>query len=154
LLVRNAGSKRALHSFFSPYSIPAIGGEFMFNFFPFRKRQKEKENTITPLIITKLDKIIELLEKQQKENNEKNIHIDHVQIDHLENIIFRLDNIEIDELSGKLIIGNNIHTTEDLASNLVQKIDKEKGKKEAMSETATSNKMENTSKGYRFRNHF
>jgi hypothetical protein len=154
LLVRNAGSKRALHSFFSPYSIPAIGGEFMFNFFSFRKRQKEKENTITPLIITKLDKIIELLEKQQKENNEKNIHFDHVQIHHLENIIFRLDNIEIDELSGKLIIGNNIHTTEDLASNLVQKIDKEKGKKEAMSETATSNQMENTSKGYRFRNHF
>lgn len=140
--------------FSSAYSFPAIGGEFMFNFFSFRKKQKEKVDTIAPHIIKKLDKIIELLEKQQNGNNEKNFHFDNVQIQHLENIVFRLDNIEIDELSGKLIIGNNIHTTEDLANSLVQKIDKEKEKKEALSETASSNQMESTSKGYRFRNHF
>ncbi|MED3564408.1 hypothetical protein [Bacillus xiapuensis] len=131
----------------------------MFNFFSFRKKQENKENQLSPLIISKLDRIIELLEKQQLENpqnNQKgnNLHFDHVQVDHLENIVFRLDNIEIDELSGKLIIGNNITGSEELAKSLIQKTDKEKAKKEAMSETESSDEaqMMKTDKGYRFRN--
>ncbi|OIK10421.1 hypothetical protein BIV60_21495 [Bacillus sp. MUM 116] len=131
----------------------------MFNFFSFRKKQKNKENQLSPLIISKLDRIIELLEKQQLENpqnNQKgnNLHFDHVQVDHLENIVFRLDNIEIDELSGKLIIGNNITGSEELAKSLIQKTDKEKAKQEAMSETESSDEaqMMKTAKGYRFRN--
>ncbi|MGG3470310.1 hypothetical protein ABES02_22845 [Neobacillus pocheonensis] len=124
----------------------------MLNFFSFRKRQKE--NNINSLIETKLDRIIELLEKSQKESGEKNIQFDHVQIEYLENIVFRLDNIEIDELSGKLIIGNNIGSTEDLAEPLVLKIDKEKAKKEAMSDTTSFNqeKIVKTPKGFRVRN--
>jgi hypothetical protein len=130
----------------------------MFKFFFFKKKRKENENNNTPLLMTKLDRIIELLEQQQQEkgNSGNNIHIDHVQIDRLENIVFRLDNIEIDELSGKLIIGNNINATEDLAKPLIQKINKENAKKEAMSETTSSDQtnIEKTSKGYRFRNEF
>ncbi|MCM2533221.1 hypothetical protein NDK43_13465 [Neobacillus pocheonensis] len=128
----------------------------MFKYFSFKKRQIEKENKFAPLILTKLDRIIELLEHKQKETEVKNIHFDHVQIDNLENIVFRLDNLEIDELSGKLIIGNNIGSTEDLSDPLFFKIDKENSKKETMSETTspTQKKMTKTAKGYRFRNHF
>jgi len=132
----------------------------MFKFFSFKKKHEEKEKNISPLLMTKLDRIIELLEQQQKgkeivkEGN--NIHFDHVQIDYLENIVFRLDNIEIDELSGKLIIGNNINATEEMVEPLIQKINKENAKNEAMSETESSDqtKIEKTSKGYRFRNEF
>ncbi|MFC3885536.1 hypothetical protein ACFOU2_19490 [Bacillus songklensis] len=127
----------------------------MFKYFSFKKKQKEKENNVNSLIVTKLDRIIELLEQKQKEGAVKTIHFDHVQIDHLENIVFRLDNIEIDELSGKLVIGNNISSTEDLPESLVLKIDKEMAKKEAMSETSPpQEQMVKTSKGYRFRNEF
>lgn len=95
-----------------------------------------------------------MLEQQQKESSAKSIHFDHVQIDHLENIVFRLDNIEIDDLSGHLVIGNNISSAEDLTKPLILKLDKEKMKKEAVSETAPSpeEQMVKTSKGFRFRN--
>ncbi len=107
--------------------------------------------------MTRLDQIIELLEQQQqqqKESSIKNFHFDHIQINHLENIVFRLDNIEIDELSGKLVIGNNITSTEELAKSLVLKVDKEKAKKEAMAEASPlhQEQMEQTPKGFRFRN--
>lgn len=36
------------------------------------------------------------------------VNFDHVQINYLENIVFRLDNIDIDKLSGKLILGYNV----------------------------------------------
>ncbi|MDR6997627.1 hypothetical protein [Neobacillus niacini] len=106
--------------------------------------------------MTKLDRIIELLEKQQNDHKSKNIHFDHVQVDHLENIVFRLDNIEIDELSGKLIIGNNITGSEELTKPLIQKIKKENAKQEAMTESESSDdaKMTKTAKGFRFRNEF
>jgi hypothetical protein len=133
----------------------------MFHFFSKRKRKEEKVNS---LLITKLDRIIELLEKQQNaETSGKNIHLEHVQIDHLENIIFRLDNIEIDELSGKLLIGTNISGSEDFAASIIQKVDKQGLKQEAMKEEtdvseenqeeplADHSKMMKTPKGYRFR---
>lgn len=126
----------------------------MFKFFSFRKKQTEKVNNINSLILNKLDRIAELLEQQQQQvSKEQNIQFDHVQIDYIENIVFRLDNIEIDELSGKLIIGNNISTSEDLAKPLVLKMAKENAKQEAMSETAPENhqKIIKTSKGFRFR---
>ncbi|MFK9090336.1 hypothetical protein [Bacillus salipaludis] len=128
----------------------------MFTFFSNRKKQKDKETKAHSLISTKLDRIIELLEQQKKESEGTNIHFDHVHIEHLENIIFRLDNIEIDELSGKLSIGNNIHGTEDLTNTLIQKINKENAKKEAMSDTSSPHdaKMTKTPKGYRFKNTF
>ena len=126
----------------------------MFKFFSFKKKQTEKENNTDSLIVTRLDRIIELLEQQHKESAVKNIHFDHVQIDYLENIVFRLDNIDIDELSGKLVIGNNIMSSEDLAKSLVQKVDKEKAKKEAMSESSPfhQKQMKKTPTGFRFRN--
>ncbi|WML48960.1 hypothetical protein RCG23_02270 [Neobacillus sp. PS3-34] len=132
----------------------------MFKFFSFKNKQTEKVNNINSLILNKLDRIAELLEQQQQlqhqqqqVNKEQNIQFDHVQIDYIENIVFRLDNIEIDELSGKLIIGNNISTSEDLAKPLVLKMAKENAKQEAMSETAPENhqKIIKTSKGFRFR---
>jgi hypothetical protein len=126
----------------------------MFKFFSFKKKPKEKDEKINSLILAKLDRMIELLEQQQKETGGKNIHLEHVQIDHLENIIFQLDNIEIDELSGKLLIGTNISGSEDFAASIVQKIDKENTKKEAKGaseETPSQQKMTKTSKGYRFR---
>ena len=124
----------------------------MFRFFSFKKDQKE--NNVNSLIVKKLDRIIELLEQQKTESPIRNIHFDHVQIDHLENIVFRLDNIEIDELSGKLVIGNNIRSTEELAQSLVSNFDKKKAKKEAKSETASpyQEQMQKTPKGFRFRN--
>lgn len=128
----------------------------MFKFFSFKKKMADKHNEVTPLLIEKLDRIIELLEKQQKDNNMRNIHFDHVQIDHLENIVFRLDNIEIDELSGKLVIGNNIRSSEELAKSLVLKADKAEAKKEAKSDmlSPSQGQMEKTTKGYRFRNDY
>lgn len=126
----------------------------MFKFFSFRNKQTEKVNNINSLILNKLDRIAELLEQQQQQvSKEQNIQFDHVQIDYIENIVFRLDNIEIDELSGKLIIGNNISTSEDLAKPLVLKMAKENAKQEAMSENAPANhqKIIKTSKGFRFR---
>ncbi|MFS0644363.1 hypothetical protein [Siminovitchia sp. 179-K 8D1 HS] len=109
----------------------------MFKFFSFINKQQEKEDKINSLILAKLDRMIELLEQQQlqkqpqeqpqqpkEESGGKTIHFDHVQIDHLENIIFRLDNIEIDELSGKLLIGTNISGSEEFAASLGQKMDK------------------------------
>lgn len=127
----------------------------MFNFFSFKKKQKEKDNQ-NSLILTRLDQIIELLEQQQqqqKESSIKNFHFDHIQINHLENIVFRLDNIEIDELSGKLVIGNNITSTEELAKSLVLKVDKENAKKEAMAEASPSQQEQivQTPNGFRFR---
>lgn len=123
----------------------------MFNFFSFKRKQKEQTNS---QIVPRLDRIIELLEQQQKENNVKNIHFDTVQIEHLENIIFRLDNIDISELSGKLVIGNNIHSTKDLAESLILKVDKQKAKEDTMSEASSPDleQIEKTPKGFRFRN--
>jgi len=145
----------ARYKFFRTGTI-SYGGEFMFKFFSFRKKKTNNDTKIHSLIFTKLDRIIELLEQQNKESEGNNIHFDHVHIDHLENIIFRLDNIEIDELSGKLSIGNNIHSTDDLTKPLIKKINKENAKKEAMSDTTSPNetKMLKTSKGYRFKNKF
>jgi hypothetical protein len=133
----------------------------MFHFFSKRKRKEEKVNS---LLITKLDRIIELLEKQQNaETGGKNINLEHVQIDHLENIIFKLDNIEIDELSGKLLIGTNISGSEDFAASIIQKADKQGLKQTAMKEEtdvseenqeeplADHSKMMKTPKGYRFK---
>lgn len=123
----------------------------MFKFFSFKKKQKE--NNVNSLIITKLDRIIELLEEKQKEGPAKTIHFDHVQIDHLENLTFRLGNIEIDELSGKLVIGNNINSSEDLPKSLALKVDKELEKKGAMAEAPPSQEqMIKTSRGFSFRN--
>ena len=39
----------------------------MFNFFPFKKKQKEKAEQINSLIENKLDRIIELLEQNRTE---------------------------------------------------------------------------------------
>jgi len=118
----------------------------MFRFLS-KNRQKQNNN-----IITKLDKIIELLVQQQKDNNTRDIHIDHVQIDYLENILFRLDSIEVDELSGKLVIGNNINTTNDIANSLNLKFDHETIKNENRSENSSLNhrKVVKTSKGFHF----
>lgn len=129
----------------------------MFKYFSFKKKQIEEEKKIiNSLLLTKLDRIIELLEQKKLEQNQtegKNLHFDHVQIDHIENMIYRLDNIEIDQLSGKLIIGNHIIASEDLAKTLVEKIDKENAKKETMSEGYSDRgQFEKTDKGYRFRN--
>ncbi|MBM7656184.1 hypothetical protein [Neobacillus cucumis] len=125
----------------------------MFGFFSLRSKKSEKEiregNKLNTDILTKLDRIIELLEQQQTETSMRNIHFDSVQIDHLENIIFRLDKIEVDELSGKLIIGNNINTTSDIADVLKKELNPDK---ESSSEKSTigSNKITNTTKGFRF----
>ena len=121
-----------------------------------RKKQKEKgkveEIKINSHILIKLDRIIELLEQQQKEDKMRNIHFDTVQIEHLENIVFRLDNIEIDQLSGKLIIGNNISTSNDLAESLQMHMNSNDMKKETMSDQSSSNQdsIIKTSKGFRF----
>lgn len=120
-------------------------GEFMFKFFFFKKKQKEEN--INPLILTKLDRIIELLEQKEKGSEDKTI-----QIDHLENLTFQLDNLDIDVLSGKLMIGNNIMSKENL-SELDLKINSSLLKKESLSETsAPKENIVKTSKGYRFRN--
>jgi hypothetical protein len=125
----------------------------MFNFFAFKQKNK-KNDKINSQIVTRLDRIIELLEQNHKEDSLKNIQLDQVHIDYLENIIFRLDHIDIEELSGKLVIGNNISTTDDLNESLILKVDKENTKKNAMSESSSSTHehMEKTSKGFRFRN--
>jgi hypothetical protein len=125
----------------------------MFGFFSLRSKKSDKEikegNKLNSDILTKLDRIIELLEQQQTETSMRNIHFDSVHIDHLENIIFRLDKIEVDELSGKLIIGNNINTTSDIADVLKKELSPDK---ESSSEKSTigSNKITNTTKGFRF----
>lgn len=125
----------------------------MFNFFPFKKKQKEKAEQVNSLIENKLDRIIELLEQKEQESTAKTIQFDHVHIDHLENLVFRLDNIDIDELSGKLVIGNNIISTEDLPQSLIRKVDKDMLKNKSMSETsAPKEKVTKTSKGYRYTN--
>ncbi|MED4206320.1 hypothetical protein [Neobacillus mesonae] len=127
-------------------------------FFSFKKKKPEKTDNTNSLLLAKLDRLIELLEKQQKATEGKNIHLEHVQIDHLENIVFRLDNIEIDQLSGKLLIGTNISASEEFAESLIEKVDKESLKKEVTSKTnppeesSSESKMTKTSKGYRFRN--
>ncbi|MCM3728617.1 hypothetical protein M3226_23500 [Neobacillus cucumis] len=128
----------------------------MFGLFSMRKKQKEKEKVeeikINSPILIKLDRIIELLEQQQKDGNMRNIHFDTVKIDHLENIVFRLDNIEIDQLSGKLIIGNNISTSNDLAESLQMHMNSNDMKKETMSDQSSANQdsIIKTSKGFRF----
>jgi hypothetical protein len=123
----------------------------MFKYFSFMKKQKEKH--INSLILTKLDRIIELLEQKEKESAAKTIQIEHVQIDNLESLSFRLDNLDIDELSGKLMIGNNIMSKENLSESLDLKVNRDMMKKESLSETSASQeKIVKTSKGYRFRN--
>lgn len=125
----------------------------MFKHFFFKKKQKEKR--INSLILTKLDRIIELLEQKEKGSAAKTIQIEHVQIDHLENLTFRLDNLDIDELSGKLMIGNNIMSKENLSESFDLKVNSDLLKKESLSETSNpKEKIEKTSKGYRFKNDF
>ncbi|MEH7413934.1 hypothetical protein V7266_01420 [Neobacillus drentensis] len=128
----------------------------MFGLFSLRKKQKEtvkaEETKINSHIMIKLDRIIELLEQQQKEGNRRNIQFDKVQIEHIENMVFRLDNLEIDELSGKLIIGNNISTSNDLAESLQMHMNSNDMKKETMSDPSSSDhdNIIKTSKGFRF----
>lgn len=111
----------------------------MFDFFSKKKRKVDNTNS---LLLKKLDRVIELLEQQQTgAAPEKNINLEHVQIDHLENIIFRLDNIEIDELSGKLLIGTNISGSEDFAASVIQKVDKQVFKQEAMADATSDINM-------------
>jgi hypothetical protein len=128
----------------------------MFGLFSMRKKRKDKEKVedikLNSPILIKLDRIIELLETQQKEGNGRNIHFDTVQIEHLENIVFHLDHIEIDELSGKLIIGNNISASNDLADSLQMHMNSADIKKNTMSDQSSSNqdRIIKTSKGFRF----
>ena len=133
----------------------------MFNFFPFKKKkQKEKAEQVNSLIENKVRSNYRAIRTERTEGTEKEqestaktIQFDYVHIDHLENLVFRLDNIDIDELSGKLVIGNNIISTEDLPQSLIRKVDKDMLKNKSMSETsAPKEKVAKTSKGYRYTN--
>jgi hypothetical protein len=120
-------------------------------YFPSSPLTSRREPILTSRLISKLDQIIELLEQQQNQRNARNIHFDTVKIDHLENIVFHLDKIDIDELSGKLIIGNNISTTNDLAEALNRQINPKGTKSEEISDKTSSNQEPiKTSKGFRF----
>lgn len=50
---------------------------------------------------------------------EQGVRIEHVTIERLENLIFRLDKLDIKELSGSLNIGNNIRTTKSAVEELL-----------------------------------
>jgi hypothetical protein len=127
----------------------------LFRWFSIRKKQSD---SLSPQILNKLDRIIELLEQQHQPNgtDAKTIHFENVHIERLENITFQLDRIEIDDLSGKLMIGNNITASEELAKQLMEKLDKEKLKEEASPESPShaDPNVTKTEKGYRFRNQF
>ncbi|WP_160725545.1 hypothetical protein [Bacillus sp. USDA818B3_A] len=128
----------------------------MFGFFSLRKKQKGTEKAeemrINSHILNKLDQIIELLEQQQRDGNKRHIQFEKVQIENIENIVYRLDNIEIDELSGKLIIGNNISTSNDLAESIQMQLNGDKMKKETMADSSSADQdnIIKTSKGFRF----
>ena len=129
----------------------------MFGLFSLRKQKRTErveETRVNSHILNKLDRIIELLEQQQREANRRNIQFEKVQIENIENIVYRLDNIEIDELSGKLIIGNNISTSSDLAESIQRQLNGDKMKKETMADPSSANQdnIIKTSKGFRYHN--
>jgi hypothetical protein len=138
----------------------------MFTFFSLLKKHDKKENKGNSLILEKLDRMITLLEQllnQQQQLPEQSqqetkgddgntIRVDHVQIDHLENVIFRLDHIDIDELSGRLLIGTNISGPEDFAASFVQKMEQDTKKKTKAENSEMMPTFTETSTGYTFRN--
>ncbi|QOY34595.2 hypothetical protein AWH56_017950 [Anaerobacillus isosaccharinicus] len=72
--------------------------------------KKEKEDKQAEELLKKLDNLEQLLLKLNGKEFVYSITIEKLDIQNpaLENLTFRLDNIDIDELSGALNLGNNI----------------------------------------------
>lgn len=76
------------------------------------KRKKPAAGSGQKEIQRKLENIEKALEQMRNGTTEYHIKVDHLHVDRpiLENLIFRMDQLDIDELSGSLNLGNNFGT--------------------------------------------
>ncbi|WP_206830495.1 hypothetical protein [Alicyclobacillus fructus] len=99
--------------------------------FSLRRRRKETE------ILEQLVRLLTLLEQRLSEPQDRRIDIavEQVQVDHvdLKELVFRLDRLDVNELSGTLTLGNHIRLDSGRAS----------------ASPMADSEMESTSRGYR-----
>lgn len=76
------------------------------------KRKDPAAGSTEHEIQRKLEKIEKALEQMRAGTTEYHIKVEHLHVDRpvLENLIFRMDQLDIDELSGSLNLGNNFGT--------------------------------------------
>lgn len=76
------------------------------------KGKKQAADSAQKEIQRKLENIEKALEQMRNGTTEYHIKVDHFHVDRpiLENLIFRMDQLDIDELSGSLNLGNNFGT--------------------------------------------
>ncbi|MEB3100295.1 hypothetical protein [Ferviditalea candida] len=76
------------------------------------KRKNPAAGSTEHEIQRKLEKIEKTLEQMRNGTTEYHIKVEHLHVDRpvLENLIFRMDQLDIDELSGSLNLGNNFGT--------------------------------------------
>jgi len=86
------------------------------------------DNLLLREIYKKIMSIEEEVEKL-KAKPEYHINVEKLDVQQLENLIFRLDNIDIKDLSGTLNIGNNFDTKKPSCKVVEKSNNKRKGKK-------------------------
>lgn len=67
----------------------------------------EKLESILNDLINRIENIEKKMDSLSGQELTKHVHIEHVDLHRLENLVFRLDQLNIKELSGSLNIGNN-----------------------------------------------
>lgn len=75
----------------------------------FCKRRRKTDETIENLhdAIHRIQKVLDKMSEHRVQVTVENLRVDHAS---LEQLVFRLDSIDIDELSGSLNLGNNFGT--------------------------------------------
>ena len=91
------------------------------------------DNILLREIFKKLTCIEAEVEKL-KSRPEYHINVEKLDVQQLENLIFRLDNLDIKELSGTLNIGNNFDTKKPPCKPTEKNSSKRKGKKSCKDE--------------------
>lgn len=133
--------------------------------FPFfLKKRKDKVRAVD--IEEKLWQIgegLDRLEKRLEKIGEGKISIERLNIERLENLTFRLEDLQIHELSGTLNIGNNLKTDSAVVEKIISPDDEEEAeneKKEGEKEEGrggripgvapSSPPLQRTARGYRY----
>jgi predicted ribosome quality control (RQC) complex YloA/Tae2 family protein len=92
----------------------------MFNWFPKNEKGQpaRRDNPEISKLEQKMERLEQTIQQLMKETRKQNIVVRELQIHHpvVENVTFRLDTLDIEELSGSLNLGNNFDVQFDPAN--------------------------------------
>jgi hypothetical protein len=109
------------------------------------KGKKQLQDVIHSLV-EKVSHLEQGIQELAKKPSEYNIHIDHIDVHNpgLENLTFRMDSLDIEELSGALNLGNNFGVSPKDSKNIIKK---NKEKKQGTDRMKNPNELKNQQTG-------